>query len=35
MILTLSDIKTLYSFFKDNLEQFTDSKLAVKNLMAK
>lgn len=32
MILNLDDIKTLYDFFKDFMEEFTTSKLAIQNI---
>jgi hypothetical protein len=32
MILNLDDIKTLYDFFKDFMEVFTTSKLAIQNI---
>lgn len=35
MILTLDDVNTIYSFFKENVDYFTKSKPAIKNLIEK
>ncbi len=35
MIMNLEDVKVLYDFFKDYMEEFTTSKQSIKNLCQK